>query len=153
MVPDETMACYGLEYFCFDSDGMWNMSDDELVALGKSEIEKIGLASHADIVDGCVVRQKKAYPVYNQTYKQHVETIKEGLKEYDGLHLVGRNGMHKYNNQDHSMMTAMLAAKNIIAGEEIYNLWQVNEDAEYHETVTEDARPVGRQVPQALNRA
>jgi protoporphyrinogen oxidase len=153
MVPDPTMACYGLEYFCFDTDGLWNTPDDELIALGKKEIEQIGLAQGLDILDGYVVRQKKAYPVYNQTYKQNVEAIKQGLSGYTGLHLIGRNGMHKYNNQDHSMMTAMLAAKNILADKELFDLWKVNEDAEYHETIEEDAPKAGRQMPEALNKA
>src|SRR4029077_10648665 len=84
--------------------------------------------------DGCVVRQQKAYPVYDEEYREHVATIRLDLESsYPSLHLVGRNGMHKYNNQDHAMMTAMLTARNILAGERIYDTWQVNEDAEYHE--------------------
>ncbi|OYZ47943.1 MAG: FAD-dependent oxidoreductase, partial [Bacteroidetes bacterium 24-39-8] len=133
MVPDPSMACYGLEYFCFEGDGLWTSSDETLINLGKKEIEQIGLTTGAAVVDGYVVRQPKAYPVYDQDYKQNVEDVREALKAYPGLYLVGRNGMHKYNNQDHSMMTAMLAAKNIIAGQELYDLWDVNEDAEYHE--------------------
>jgi len=133
MVPDPSMACYGLEYFCFEGDGLWTSSDADLIALGKKEIEQIGLTKGSSVVDGYVVRQPKAYPVYDQLYKEHVEAVRQALKGYPGLYLIGRNGMHKYNNQDHSMMTAMLAAKNIIAGEEVYDLWDVNEDAEYHE--------------------
>ncbi len=133
MVPDPEMACYGLEYFCFEGDGLWTSSDETLINLGKKEIEQIGLTKASAVVDGYVVRQPKAYPVYDHGYKQNVEDVREALKAYPGLYLVGRNGMHKYNNQDHSMMTAMLAAKNIIAGKEIYDLWDVNEDAEYHE--------------------
>jgi len=147
MVPDETMACYGLEYFCFEEDGMWTSTDTELIAMGKREIEQIGLAKASDIVDGYVVRQPKAYPVYDQDYKNHVQTIKDALEPYTGLHLTGRNGMHKYNNQDHSMMTAMLAAKNIIADKEIYDLWQVNEDAEYHEAGERGREHGGRKMP------
>jgi protoporphyrinogen oxidase len=127
------MACYGLEYFCFEGDGLWTSSDETLINLGKKEIEQIGLTKASAVVDGYVVRQPKAYPVYDHTYKQNVEDVREALKDYPGLYLVGRNGMHKYNNQDHSMMTAMLAAKNIVAGKELYDLWDVNEDAEYHE--------------------
>ena len=86
------------------------------------------------MVDGCVVRQPKAYPVYDEDYREHVAMIRLDLEgSYPTLHLVGRNGMHKYNNQDHAMMTAMLTARNILAGERIYDTWQVNEDAEYHE--------------------
>ena len=86
------------------------------------------------MVDACVVRQAKAYPVYDDHYRQHVETVQRDVRlNYPNLHLVGRNGMHKYNNQDHAMMTAMLTVRNILAGEEIYDIWAVNEDAEYHE--------------------
>ena len=133
MVPDQSMACYGLEYFCFEGDGMWTSSNETLIALAKKEIEEIGLTKQSAVVDGYVVRQPKAYPVYDHSYKANVEAVREALKDYPGLYLVGRNGMHKYNNQDHSMMTAMLAAKNIIAGNDLYDLWNVNEDAEYHE--------------------
>jgi len=150
MVPDSSMACYGLEYFCFEGDGMWTSSDETLIELGKKEIEQIGLANAVDITDGYVVRQKKAYPVYDHFYVAHIETIKTGLQNYKGLYLMGRNGMHKYNNQDHSMMTAMLAAKNIIAGEERYDLWNVNQDAEYHEAGARGANEGGRMIPEKL---
>ncbi|MEO6550428.1 MAG: hypothetical protein ABIN94_20650, partial [Ferruginibacter sp.] len=150
MVPDPSMACYGLEYFCFEGDGMWTSSNDTLIELGKKEIEQIGLAKASEITDGYVVRQKKAYPVYDHFYSANIETIKEGLKDYNGLYLMGRNGMHKYNNQDHSMMTAMLAAKNIIAGEELYDLWNVNQDAEYHEEGNRGAHVGGRMIPERV---
>ena len=134
MVPDPSMACYGLEYFCFEGDGVWTSKDADLIELGKREMEQIGLARSQDVVDGCVVRQAKAYPVYDDDYAAHVETVRRELSaRFPTLHLVGRNGMHKYNNQDHAMMTAMLCAKNILAGKELYDLWQVNQDAEYHE--------------------
>ncbi len=149
MVPDETMACYGLEYFCFEKDGMWNSSDETLINMASTEFEQIGLGKKNDAVDGYVVRQAKAYPVYDNNYKENVEVIIEDIKNYKGLYLVGRNGMHKYNNQDHSMMTAMLAVKNILAGKEIYNLWNVNQDAEYHEeTINIES---GRLTPQRVN--
>jgi len=134
MVPDPDMACYGLEYFCFEGDELWKADDAELIELGRRELAVIGLAAAADVVDGCVVRQTKAYPVYDDDYARHVETIRRELDaRYPNLHLVGRNGMHKYNNQDHAMMTAMLCARNIVAGEKLYDVWQVNQDAEYHE--------------------
>jgi protoporphyrinogen oxidase len=134
MVPDPDMCCYGLEYFCFEGDGVWSSSDADLIELAKQELAKIGLAEPHDVVDGCVVRQPKAYPVYDDDYAKHVATISTELEEsYHNLHLVGRNGMHKYNNQDHAMMTAMLCVKNILAGAKVYDLWQVNQDAEYHE--------------------
>jgi protoporphyrinogen oxidase len=134
MIPDGVSTCLGLEYFCFEGDGMWTASDDELVEMAKVEIGKIGLMRPDDVYDACVVRQKKAYPVYDADYADHLEVIRRevGLR-YSGLHLVGRNGMHKYNNQDHAMMTGMLTAKNIIAGRIVYDIWQVNEDAEYGE--------------------
>jgi protoporphyrinogen oxidase len=149
MVPDPSMACYGLEYFCFEGDGLWTSSNADLIELGKKEIEKIGLTKASAVVDGYVVRQPKAYPVYDQFYKARVDSVRVALANYPGLYLIGRNGMHKYNNQDHSMMTAMLAAKNIIAGKELYNLWDVNEDAEYHEGGDRGAS--GRMVPQKNN--
>jgi protoporphyrinogen oxidase len=134
MVPDPQMCCYGLEYFCFEGDGLWSAPDAELVELGKRELQQLGLASAADVVDGCVVRQAKAYPVYDDDYAANVDVVRRELAErFPTLHLVGRNGMHKYNNQDHAMMTAMLCARNIVAGEQLYDLWQVNQDAEYHE--------------------
>ena len=116
------------------SDALWNSSDADLIEQAKRELHKIGLAKPEDIVDGTVVRQPKAYPVYDDDYAKHVNTIRAELdKNYPNLHLVGRNGMHKYNNQDHAMMTAMLCAKNIVAGEKVFDLWEVNQDAEYHE--------------------
>ncbi|HEY2713289.1 MAG TPA: NAD(P)/FAD-dependent oxidoreductase [Chthoniobacterales bacterium] len=134
MVPESDKACYGLEYFCFERDGLWDSTDHELIELAKRELVQIGLAKSGAVVDGCVVRQKKAYPVYDDDYARHVNTIRSALeRDYPNLHLVGRNGMHKYNNQDHAMMTAMLCVENILAGESLYNLWQVNGDAEYHE--------------------
>lgn len=134
MVPDANYCCYGLEYFCFEGDGLWAMADADLLALAKRELEQVGLAATEDVVNGCVMRQAKAYPVYNDDYKRHVELIRQALDAHcRNLHLVGRNGMHKYNNQDHAMMTGMLAARNILAGEKKYDLWAVNEDCEYHE--------------------
>jgi protoporphyrinogen oxidase len=134
MVPDPDMACYGLEYFCFEGDELWNTVDADLIDLGRRELAAIGLANAEDVVDGCVVRQRKAYPVYDDDYARHVDTIRREIeRSYPHLHLVGRNGMHKYNNQDHAMMTAVLSARNILAGTQLYDVWQVNQDAEYHE--------------------
>jgi protoporphyrinogen oxidase len=153
MVPDPSFCCYGLEYFCFEGDQLWTMSDKDLLELAKSELEQIGLGSAADVVDGCVIRQAKAYPVYDDDYSMHVETIRKGLAEqYTNMHLVGRNGMHKYNNQDHAMMTAMLTAKNIQAGEQVYDVWEVNQDAEYHESGNAGGESVSglRMVPKRV---
>jgi protoporphyrinogen oxidase len=134
MVPETDKVCYGLEYFCFEHDGLWDSGDNDLIELAKRELIQIGLAKEGDFVDGCVVRQKKAYPVYDDDYARHVATIRQELDtRYPNLHLVGRNGMHKYNNQDHAMMTAMLCVENILADAKLYDLWGVNSDAEYHE--------------------
>jgi hypothetical protein len=135
MVPDPALSCYGLEYFCFAGDGLWNMSNEELVALACRELHAIGLARIEDVVDGCVVRQPKAYPVYDDGYAQRVAQIREEMETcFPTLHLVGRNGMHRYNNQDHAMMTALLTAANILTGQRIFDTWRVNEDAEYIES-------------------
>ena len=133
MVP-VGMSCLGLEYFCFEGDGLWASSDADLIALAKAECAKIGLVMPEDVVDACVVRQPKAYPVYDDDYRENLRLIRLDLEQgFPNLHLVGRNGMHKYNNQDHAMMTAMLTARNILAGTRLYDVWDVNEDAEYHE--------------------
>jgi len=155
MVPDPAYSSYGLEYFCFEGDGLWTTPDADLIALAKKEIQQINLADAANITDGCVIRQRKAYPVYDDTYQQHVDTIRAELERtYPTLHLVGRNGMHKYNNQDHAMMTAMLTAKNILAGERKYDVWAVNQDAEYHEAgaagAEQEAAPRAERIQQAV---
>jgi protoporphyrinogen oxidase len=135
MVPDANHCCYGLEYFCFEGDGLWTTPDEDLLALAANELEQVQLAVAADVVDGCVIRQPKAYPVYDDDYKLHVDAIRQALDTHcPNLHLVGRNGMHKYNNQDHAMMTALLAARNVLADEKKYDVWAVNEDGEYHES-------------------
>jgi protoporphyrinogen oxidase len=152
MVPNNNTACYGLEYFCFEGDGMWNMKDQDLIELGKKEMQQIGLIKKEKVLEGYVVRQQKAYPVYDKLYKQHIDIIKKSLAHYyKGLYLIGRNGMHKYNNQDHSMMTAMLAAKNIIANKELFDVWNVNQDAEYIEEGIRSSNEGGRLIPEALS--
>jgi protoporphyrinogen oxidase len=134
MVPSPDLNCYGLEYFCFEGDGLWSSSDETLIELATAELVQIGLAAAEDVLDGCVVRQAKAYPVYDEAYAAHVALLRSELEaQFPTLHLVGRNGMHKYNNQDHAMMTAMLSAENILAGARLYDVWCVNQDAEYHE--------------------
>ena len=157
MVPDPDLACVGLEYFCFEGDGLWNSSDEDLIELAKKEMQDLGLCDPDVVQSGAVVRQEKAYPVYDDVYKANVEAIREELEgAYDSLHLVGRNGMHRYNNQDHAMMTAMLTVRNILAGERVYDIWQVNEDAEYHESGDEGAKAAlasERLVPQRLKAA
>ncbi|MDB5426479.1 MAG: amine oxidase [Phenylobacterium sp.] len=134
MIPNPDHTCLGLEYFCFEGDGVWSAPDAELIELAKREIAHVGLVNPEDVVDACVVRQAKAYPVYDEDYQANVEAVRADLQaHFPTLHLVGRNGMHKYNNQDHAMMTAMLTVENILAGERRYDVWQVNEDAEYGE--------------------
>jgi protoporphyrinogen oxidase len=135
MVPDPSKTCLGLEYFCFEGDGLWTMSDDALVTLATRELQLLGLARPGDVEDGAVVRMPKAYPVYDGGYAQALATIRGFLAGIENLQLVGRNGMHKYNNQDHSMLTAMLAARNILG--EKYDLWKVNVEQEYHEEVSD----------------
>ncbi|MXP44662.1 NAD(P)/FAD-dependent oxidoreductase [Allopontixanthobacter sediminis] len=140
MVPNKDVACVGLEYFCFEGDGLWASSDDDLIALATREMNILGLCDPADVIGGAVVRQEKAYPVYDEDYAANVEAMRRELEgKYPSLHLVGRNGMHRYNNQDHAMMTAMLTTENILAGTRVYDTWCVNEDAEYHEAGTEGA--------------
>lgn len=157
MVPDPDTACVGLEYFCFAGDGLWNSSDAELIALARKEMAYLGLAKPDTVMGGVVVRQEKAYPVYDDAYKTHVQSVRDNLDSlYPTLHLVGRNGMHKYNNQDHAMMTAMLSVRNIEAGAKIYDVWNVNEDAEYHEAGREGEQAAlasERLVPQHVNHA
>ena len=154
MVPDATSTCLGLEYFCTEGDGLWSMEDGDLIALAKQEIAAIGLLRGEEVTDACVVRQKKAYPVYDDTYLENLRMIRfELASRFPALHLVGRNGMHKYNNQDHAMMTGMLTAANILAGRTIFDVWQVNEDAEYGEAGVSGARDAlasARLVPQKV---
>lgn len=147
MVSDPSKTCYGLEYFCFENDGLWSASNEALVELATRELVQIGLARVDEVRAGYVVRQRRAYPVYDDTYTARVDAVRRAIAEsHPRLHLVGRNGMHKYNNQDHSMMTAILTARNILAGRELYDVWRVNQDAEYHES---GATPhsAGRLVP------
>ncbi len=141
MVPDDSVACVGLEYFCFEGDDLWDSSDDDLVALATKEMAILGLVSPDKVLGGVVVRQEKAYPVYDDEYAANVAAMRKELEAvHPTLHLVGRNGMHRYNNQDHAMMTAMLTVENIVAGARVYDTWCVNEDAEYHEAGSEGAQ-------------
>jgi protoporphyrinogen oxidase len=157
MVPDQDIACVGLEYFCFEGDGLWSATDAELVELAKTEMGLLGLCRADQVVGGAVVRQEKAYPVYDDAYAENVRVMREELEaKYPTLHLVGRNGMHRYNNQDHAMMTAMLTVRNIEAGMRVYDIWGVNEDAEYHESGDEGERAAlasERLVPGRIGKA
>jgi protoporphyrinogen oxidase len=147
MVKDNT-TCLGLEYFVFEDDELWSLDDDSLVELATKELEQIGLAKQSDVERGFVVRMPKAYPVYDEGYQAAVEKIRAWLrKEVPNVHAVGRNGMHKYNNQDHSMYTAMLTVENITAGAR-HDIWAVNVEEEYLEEKARDlGKGTGRSAP------
>jgi protoporphyrinogen oxidase len=135
MLPDPQKTCLGMEYFCSEGDALWELSDSELIELGSREAVALGLGVRSeDVEDGVVIRQKKAYPVYDGEYRQNLQIIQDYLETFDNLQTVGRNGMHRYNNQDHSMLTAMLAVRNILG--ESHDLWSVNVERSYHEEFT-----------------
>src|ERR1044071_8685241 len=154
MVPDTAKSSLGLEYFCTEGDELWTMPDDELVRLGRQELERIGLASARDIEDGCVFRVPQAYPIYDSEYRQYLTTVKEFVSEFPNYQTIGRNGLHRYNNQDHAMLTGMLAVRNLMLGEK-NDLWNVNADQEYHEEFREkiELEPVLETVTEALAEA
>jgi protoporphyrinogen oxidase len=131
MVPEPGRTCLGMEYFCFEGDGMWTSKDEDLVALATKEIGILGLADPKLVVDGTVVRMPKAYPIYDSEYRAHLERVRTHVDPISNLHPVGRNGMHKYNNQDHSMLTAMMVVWNMQGAQ--HDVWEVNTDFEYHE--------------------
>ena len=131
-VPDKVWV--GLEYFCYATDPIWSLPDEKMIDLAKSEMAKIGIIDAADVLDGCVVHVPKTYPAYFGTYDRFNE-VRDYVNRFENLFLVGRNGMHKYNNQDHSMLTAMTAVDNIIEGRsDKSNLWELNTEMEYHES-------------------
>ena len=137
MVADPTKVWIGLEYFCNDTDPLWKMSDDDVREFAVREVEKIGVLHASDVLDGHVVRVPKTYPAYFGTYDRF-DTLREFTDTFENLFLVGRNGMHKYNNQDHSMLTAMAAVENIVSGSTgKANLWEINTEQEYHEEKAE----------------
>lgn len=133
MVPDPSKTSLGLEYFCTEGDEMWNLQDADFIALGRRELATIGLARAEQVIDGTVVRQRKAYPVYDSAYAEALVLVKEWLATLENFQTVGRNGLHKYNNQDHSMLTAMLAVENLFGAR--HDLWEVNTERSYHEEV------------------
>jgi len=137
MVPDASKTCLGMEYFCSEGDDIWTMPDADLIQLATKEVEELKLAKSKEVLDGVVIRQPKAYPIYDGTYRQHLETIRKYLDAFKNLQTVGRNGMHRYNNQDHSMLTAMLAVDNFWDQQD-HNLWDVNTERSYHETFTKE---------------
>jgi protoporphyrinogen oxidase len=133
LVNDPNTIWIGVEYFCYDTDPIWKQPDEEIAALAKKELEQIGILKQSDVVDATVIRVPKTYPAYFGTYERFDE-LREYLDEFPNLFLVGRNGMHKYNNQDHSMLTAMTAVDNILIGRtDKENIWAVNTEMEYHE--------------------
>lgn len=136
MVPDPDKTCLGMEYFCTIGDEIWQKSDKELITLASQELSELGLAKFTDVEDGTVIRQPKAYPVYDRDYRQHLQVIQDFITSFDNLQTVGRNGMHRYNNQDHSMLTAILATRNILG--EKHDLWNVNTERSYHEEFTKE---------------
>jgi protoporphyrinogen oxidase len=133
MVPDPNKTCLGLEYFCFEGDRLWTMPDNALIDLAKKELQLLGLVNEKDVEDGTVVRMPKAYPIYDSTYRQSLNVVRQFLTRFDNFQTVGRNGMHRYNNQDHSMLTAMLSTENILGAN--HDLWTVNIEEDYIEEV------------------
>jgi len=138
MVPDAEKTSLGLEYFCTENDSLWNMPDADLVELAKRELEHIGLARAADVEAGCVFRNDKAYPVYDAGYRDCLATVRAFVDGLENLQTIGRNGLHRYNNQDHAMLTGMLAARNLLLDQR-NDLWSVNTEQEFHEQLLADA--------------
>jgi protoporphyrinogen oxidase len=137
MVPDLEYSSLGLEYFCNIGDDLWTMPDEELVELGRREIAQIGLAAYDEIIDGTVFRVEHTYPVYDADYAAHLETIKRYMATFDNLQTIGRNGLHRYNNQDHTMLTGMYAIRNHLEGTDV-DLWQINAEQAYLEELLEE---------------
>jgi len=151
MVPDESKACVGLEYFCFKGDELWNMSDDALVELAKRELAQLGLARPEAVERGFVTRVPLAYPMYDAEYGERVDAIRGWLEGIDNLQQVGRNGLHRYNNSDHSMLTAIRAVDNIV-NRSAHDLWAVNAESVYHEEHQEPEQPYRRTPATAYER-
>jgi protoporphyrinogen oxidase len=144
MVPNDKDASIGMEYFCFEGDELWNMDDDKLVQMAGREIEKLKLAKAANVKFGFVARVHKAYPIYDEKYAERVSTIRQWLEsDMTNLAQVGRNGLHRYNNSDHSMLTAMRAVDNILLGAD-HDIWSVNVESVYHEEVHDNENPYAR---------
>lgn len=131
LVPDASRSSLGMEYFCSVGDALWERSDHDLVELATAEIEALGLARSSDVEDSCVIRERAAYPVYDADYRRHLDVIRDHLARFENLQTVGRNGMHRYNNQDHAMLTGLLAARNVLGAS--HDLWEVNTERSYYE--------------------
>jgi len=140
MVPDPEKACVGLEYFCFAGDDLWSMTDDELVEFASAELEQLGLARSGQVERGFAIRVPKAYPIYDADYAERVATIRAWLETIENLQQIGRNGLHRYNNSDHSMLTALRAVDNLLAGVG-HDLWAVNAESAYHEEAVPAEHP------------
>ena len=147
MVPDPSKACVGLEYFCFQGDELWEMDDDKLVKLGMRELEKLGLARADQLEFGFVERVPKAYPMYDADYSERVHAIRSWLDGLDNFIQVGRNGLHRYNNSDHSMLTAMRAVDNLVKGTD-HDIWAVNAESAYHEEEQQDEQQPYIEAPE-----
>jgi protoporphyrinogen oxidase len=147
MVPDPTKACIGLEYFCFAGDELWETDDEKLVELGMQELQKLGLATPDKLEFGFATRVPKAYPMYDMDYADRIVAIRSWLDGLDNLQQVGRNGLHRYNNSDHSMLTAMRAVDNLVKGTE-HDIWAVNAESVYHETETQDEQQPYIEAPE-----
>jgi protoporphyrinogen oxidase len=143
MVPDPATACVGMEYFCFEGDELWTLPDDELVALAADELSELGLSPRDALIDGHVVRVPKAYPMYDADYADRVTTIRAWLQGLENLQQIGRNGLHRYNNSDHSMLTALRAVENLVHGAG-HDLWAVNAESVYHEEQRPEEQPYRR---------
>lgn len=148
MVPASTKSSLGLEYFCAEGDETWTMADVDLIELAKREVDRIGLVGYADIEDGCVVRVPKAYPVYDSSYSEHLQIIREFTGRFENCQSIGRNGLHRYNNQDHAMLTGLLAVRNAVLGQR-NDLWSINTDQEYLEQIPDDVET--RQLEETLS--
>lgn len=148
MVPDPGKTSLGLEYFCNENDELWNTPDNELFSLAASEIEKIKICSPAEIEDYAVIRVPKSYPVYCKGYKEFILKIEGFVKKFSNLQLTGRYGLFKYNNMDHSILTGLQAANNIIQGDYVFDTWTVNTDEEYHEERSK-GKNVGKELKPA----
>ena len=151
MVPETGKASLGLEYFCNEHDALWALPDAELIALGKKELEQIGLARASEISDGCVFRVPKAYPVYDAGYRDALGLVREFVGGLENLQTIGRNGLHRYNNQDHAMLTGLLAVRNLLEPEH-HDLWSVNTDQEYHEEIEARAEEVDERIAEIFPR-
>ena len=146
MVPDPSKASVGLEYFCFQGDELWDMDDDDLVELAKEELGRLGLGDPSKVEKGYVTRVPLAYPMYDADYAERVDAIRDWLETIANLQQVGRNGLHRYNNSDHSMLTAIRAVENITQGTS-HDIWAVNAESVYHEEDVADEHPY-RKAPE-----